>query len=317
VTIGKLLKQKVQTLSEAAQRFATVATRNALSVARWRVPYYSRLGLYPQALFVVGALIWFEYKPEWGVEGPGVAMAFVALAATYMAARGSESTRIEGAVWIAITFAMFVVEMHFLGVERRTRDAEQAALRTREELTRKDQNQSFTQLIREGEVLFKSLAEEKALTAKNLEHITGGTGYCWLVPLHPLPVGLGGNPAYQGNNWWQLGLKSSAKVVLPTCDLHFVPFPTGEEEKTGVMPSPPDIFYHFEKVPIILRRYYRYTENYMKGDRIYSGTITTPTRSFIEVIKFAPDPKDPTRYVPSCLVAELAGKTLENDCNPQ
>jgi hypothetical protein len=281
------------------------------------VPYYSRLGLYPQALFIVGALIWFEYKPEWGVEGPGVAMAFVALAATYMAARGSESTRVEGAVWIAITFAMFVVEMHFLGVERRTRDAEQAALRTREELTREDQNQAFTKLIHEGEGLFQSLAEEKALTAKSLEHITGGDEYCWLVPMTPLPVGLGGDAAYQGNNWWQLSLKNSGKVVLPTCDFRFMPFPTDQELKAGIVPSPPYLAYHFEKVPIMGRRYSRSTPYFIKGDRIYSGVVETPTRSFIEVIKFVPDPKDPTRIVPNCLVAEPSGKPLETDCAPQ
>lgn len=62
-----------------------------------------------------------------------------------------------------------------------------------------------------GKHLFKALAEEKALTAKNLEHITGGNGYCWVVPVHPQPVGLGGDPAYQGNNWWQLALRNSAK----------------------------------------------------------------------------------------------------------
>jgi len=33
------------------------------------------------------------------------------------------------------------------------------------------------------------------------------------------------------------------------------------------------------------RRYYRNTPHFIKGDRIYSGVIETPTRSFIEVIK--------------------------------
>ncbi len=65
------------------------------------------------------------------------------------------------------------------------------------------------------------------------------------------------------------------------------------------------------------RRYYRYTPYFIKGDRIYSGVIETPTRSFIEVIKFEPDPNDRTRYIPKCLVATPSGKMLENDCNPQ
>jgi hypothetical protein len=304
-------------LCEAAQSFAKAATRNGLLVARWPVPYYSRLGLYPQAIFIVGALIWFEYKPEWGVEGPGVAMSFVALAATYMAARGSESTRIEGAVWIAITFAMFVFEMHFLGVERKTRDFQQAALRKDEENTRLEQNQSFGQLLKEGEGLFRSLAEEKALTERSLEHITGGDAYCWLVPMTPLPVGLGGDSAYQGNNWWQLSLKNSGKVVLPTCDFRFMPFPTAQELKAGKIPNPSYLAYHFEKVPIMGRTISRSTPYFIKGDRLYSGVIETPTRSFIEVIKFELDPKDPTRIVPNCLVADSAGKPLEKECSPQ
>jgi hypothetical protein len=293
------------------------AFRRTSSIALWPVPFYSRLGLYPQAFFITGALVWFEYKPDWGVEGPGVAMAFVALAATYMAARGSESTRVEGVVWVAITFAMFGVEMHFLGVERRTRDAEQVASLSREEQTRQDQNRSFAQLIGEGQDLFRSLAEEKTMTAKNLEHLTGGGGYCWLVPISPLPAGLGGDAAHQGNNWWQLALKNSGDVVLPTCDFRFMPFPTDQELKAGVVPDPPYFSYHFEKVPTTGRTGARSTPYFIKGDRIYSGMVETPTRSFIEVIKFGPDPKDPAHIVPNCLVREPSGKTLETDCAPQ
>jgi hypothetical protein len=207
--------------------------------------------------------------------------------------------------------------MRSIAVEQRTRDAEQAELRRREENRRFEQARSFAGLIGQGQKLFTALAEEKALTAKNLEHITGGDGYCWLVPVTPLPVGLGGVPAYHGNNWWQLALKNSGKVVLPTCDLHFVPFPTDKELRSGVLPNPPDLFYHFEKVPVLGRRYYRYTSYFIKGDRIYSGVIFTPTRSFIEVIKFESDPKDQTRFVPNCLVASPSEKKLETDCNPQ
>jgi hypothetical protein len=295
------------------------ALRAMARVARWSVPYYSRAGFYPQAVFVVVALIWFEYRPAWAIQGPGVATGFLAVAAIYMAVRGSDSTRIEGAVWIVISVWLFAGEMHFIAVDRREHDAEQAELRDRDENTRREERQSFERVINNGERLFRALVAETALTAKNLQHITGGDGYCWLVPESPLPVGLGGDAAYQGNNWWQLGLRNSGKVVLPTCDLRFMPFPTEKEEKEGIAPTnPPFLFYHFEKVPVMNRRYYRTTPNYIKGDRIYSGVIETPTRSFIEVIKFEPDPKDHTRYIPTCMVSvQKTGKTLENDCNPQ
>lgn len=248
-------------------------------------------------------------------------MAFLAFAATYMAVRGADSTRVEGAIWIVITCALFAAEMHFIAHEREDHDKEQADLRFREESTRQEQNRAFSQLIADGQHLFGSLTEEKVLTAKNLRltaknlvHITGGGGYCWVTPVTPLPVGLGGAPAYQGGNWQQLLLRNSGSVVLPTCDIHFVPFATDEEFRKGLMPSPPDIFYHFEKVA---RREdgAHYTNYFIKGDRMYSGVIVTPTRQFIELIKFVPDPKDHTRYIPKCEVRAPAGKVLENDCD--
>jgi hypothetical protein len=153
--------------------------------------------------------------------------------------------------------------------------------------------------------------------SESIKIATGGDGYCWLVPESPLPVGLGGDAVYQGNNWWQLGLRSSGKVVLPTCNLRFFPFPTDKEFKEGITPNTSVLTYHFEKVPVMRRRDFRTTTNYIKGDRTYSGVIEMPTRSLIEIIKFEPDPKDPSRYVPKCMVAVPAGKTLENDCNPQ
>jgi len=174
--------QKVRELAIAVRRAARWMAQKAVSVASWSVPYYSRWGFYPQAVFVLVALVWFEYRPEWAVQGPGVAMAFLAVAAIFMAVRGSDSTRIEGAVWIVISCLLFAGEMQSLTVERKVRDVEQAELRAREETTRRQQTQSFTQLIGEGKHLFQELEEEKALTAKNLEHITGGDEYCWLVP---------------------------------------------------------------------------------------------------------------------------------------
>jgi hypothetical protein len=114
---------------------------------------------------------------------------------------------------------------------------------------------------------------------------------------------------------------------IPTCDIHLSPYPTDEEFRQGTVPQ--DVFYHFEKVPVMIdRRQYRYTSYYVKADRTYSGTIETPTARFNEVIKFERDPKEPTRLIPSCLVQESPeisaqgqalrpGKTLEKECFPQ
>jgi hypothetical protein len=308
-TFHALLVAVTQAVRSAVRRIQLIALKP--------VPHYSRVGLYLQANFAVVVLVWFEYRPSWTPQGPGVAMAFLAVAATIMAVRGPDSTRIEGVLWVAAAFCLFAAEMHSITVERRAHDVEQSELRSREDATRREQTESFAKLVRDGQHLFSALDEEKALTAKNLEHITGGDGYCWLVPISPLPVGLGGDPEHQGNNYWQLGLKNSGKVMLPTCNFRFMPFPTEKERKETVAPTPEFLFYPFVNVPIMGRRYYRYTSYFIKGDQIYSGVIETPTREFIEVIKFEASPNDPTRFSPSCMVSTTSGKILEKDCNPQ
>src|ERR1700740_752830 len=105
------LKLEANEITLAAWRTVRRAARKVVSSSLWQVPHYSRWGMYPQALFLVVALIWFEYRPEWAIQGPGVAMGFLAVAAIYMAVRGPDSTRIEGAVWIVVAFCLFAVEM--------------------------------------------------------------------------------------------------------------------------------------------------------------------------------------------------------------
>jgi hypothetical protein len=231
----------------------------------------------------------------------------------------------EGQVWLRWIYVSAFTVLGIIGLFFVIKQSNEAAV-SGSKLTQSlgDLKNSTTEMSRVEDLnaqlqqrLVDSSAMISSLAKQNLVATTGGNGYCWLVPMSPLPVGLGGDPAYQGDNWWQLGVKNSGTVVLPTCDLHFVPFPTAQELKAGVFPSPPDLFYHFEKVPIILRRYYRSTPYYIRGGRIYSGVIQTPTHSFIEVIKFEPDPNNRARFVPNCLVQATSGKKLETDCNPQ
>jgi len=319
----KGFKIKAHELTVAVERAARWAVSTAISVASWPVLHYSRWGLYPQAVFVAVTLFWFEYRPEWATQGPGVAMGFLAVAAIFMAVRGPDSTRVEGVLWIAVSCVLFIIEMNSITVERKIHDNEQAELRRTGENRRREQSQSFSKLIADGRNLFNTLAEEKTLTERNLEHITGGDAYCWLVPTHPIP-GLGQVPAPQGKNWWRLALKNSGKVVLPTCDIRLVPFSTDKEfaeNRQGIpLPPPPaPRSYHFDKVSVMGRRAYRPEEIFITGDRIYNLRIETPTRTFIEIISFAPDPNDPTLYIPKCEVRETWGqrKFREKDCDPQ
>lgn len=282
-------------------------------VILWHIPhhYYSRWGLYPQAIFITIALVWFELHPDWATQGPGVAMAFLAVAAIWMGLRGSHSTRTEGAVWIAISLALFWGEMHFIRADREAHDAEQAVLRSREETARQEQADSFQKVIEDGKRLFKSLAEEKAVTTESLERITGGDEYCWVSPAPSLSVSLGGDPAHQGGNWWQLVLRNSGKVPLPTCDIRFVSFPLlGQAGQSEILS------YHFEKVPSADRGHQR-EPYYIEGNRRYSGVIETPTHQFVEFITFEHDPKDPTRSIPKCTVTPPGEQVLlEGLCDP-
>ena len=111
---------------------------------------------------------------------------------------------------------------------------------------------------------------------------------------------------------WSAYVQRTPKV-LPTCYLRFMPYPTDEEFKAGVVPSLPFLSYYFEKIPVLGRRYDQFTPYFIKGDRMYSGVIQTPTRS-IEVIKFERDPDSPTLYIPKRTVVELPEKVLENEC---
>jgi hypothetical protein len=227
----------------------------------------------------------------------------------------------EKAAWTFVMFALMWLEIRSIYLDRRAHDVEQAAARKEQLKHFKEVGDGITTAIDESQKQFDATMQRSNSilggVSESITIATGGDGYCWLVPETPLPVELGGDAAYQGNNWWQLALKNSGKVPLPTCDLRFMPFASDEERKSGNVPFRNFIPYHFEKVPVMGRRYFRTTPNYIKGDRIYSGVIETPTRSFVEVIKFEPDPKDPSRYIPKCMVSVPAGKTLENDCNPQ
>jgi hypothetical protein len=142
------------TLALLRERVVLFAWRR---IALWPVPYYTRWGLYPQAVFSVIALIWFEYRPDWAIQGPGVAMAFLAVAAIIMAVRGPDSTRIEGGVWIAASCLLFAGEMHFLKADRQAHDTEQREIQRAEESRRQEQAQSFAKLIGDGQRLFLSL----------------------------------------------------------------------------------------------------------------------------------------------------------------
>lgn len=290
---------------EGVLNILTRTGRRGMLIVRRAVPNYSRGGMYLQAFFVVLALVWFGYRPRWAVQGPGIAMAFLAVAAILMAVRGSDLTRVESAVWIVVSVCLFAAEMHSI-----------AAFQQTEEEGRQEQVRTFGRVIADGRQLFRAVNGEKVLTernleltAQNLEQVTGGSEYCWLRPMPPLPVDFGGDPAHQGGNYWQLELVNSGHVVLPSCDIELMPFPTTQEMEENTARIPQPLFYHFDRVRLGGHN----TPYFITGDRIYSGRIDTPTRSFREVIKFDPAPSLPEYYAPDCTVVTMSGKVLRKE----
>ncbi|MGB8063238.1 MAG: hypothetical protein WCF26_15190 [Candidatus Sulfotelmatobacter sp.] len=107
--------------------------KNLLAIFLYPVPHYTRWGMYPQAAFIVACLFWFQYRPEWGTLGPGVAIAFLAVAAVIMAVRADYLKHSEAIVWILIAFVLFWIEMRSISEDRFNHDAQQAEIRTREQ----------------------------------------------------------------------------------------------------------------------------------------------------------------------------------------
>ena len=152
---------------------------------------YSRAAFYIQSGCVVACL----FGLQWWPAVPGVAIGFLGVAAAIMAVRAEHFTPWEGAIWIAISFALFVVEIRVIYNDRAEHDAQQAEMRTRENEARQKEADSFAALLKEGHSLFGATQQVEALTKKNLENITGGESFAIVTPqvwsgLVPIPLSI-------------------------------------------------------------------------------------------------------------------------------
>lgn len=264
-----------------------------------------RFALCVQVPLIVFAVIWFKFRPNWAIQRPGVAMAFLAVVAIIMAVRGERASTVERVVWVAASVALFVLEMVAI------RD-DHADLPRREEAARQEQARSFSNVIAQGQNLIQSLEEEKKLsvnnlklTARNLEHITGGDEYCWVAP----------NFQIRGSNSWTLTVMNSGDIPLPTCDLQFMETPSEEQLKRGLLNRQDWLVMHFG--PVAPRwQGHAETPYIVQGDRNYSGRIATPSRNLMEEITFETDPKNPNNVKPHCKV--FIGPTVpQSECFPK
>jgi hypothetical protein len=322
-------KRRTESLAHVIAAVSGWTIKKSISVARWPVPEYTRPGMYFQAAFVVLLLVWFEYQPDWAVQGTTVAMGLLAIAAVIMGLRGASIRRVEGTLWVILSVLLFAGEMQAIVRERKARDEELAQAITVETKARNEERDSFRKLLARGEALLNSLDEEKsltsknlALTAKNLEHITGGDEYCWVAPQTPLLSTAAGEPYIDNKSGnWQIVVMNSGKVVLPTCDVSLMEIPSAEQLKSGMKFSWFPHNMHFERLPVLGGgggHYFQMTSYLIPGGRNYSGVIRTPARELIEVITFDPDPKSLSGYTPHCKVLAPGGtKELQSDCFPK
>jgi len=159
------------------------------------------VGAYFRKLSCARCLLMVRVPPGMGNPSPGVAMAFLAVAAIswQLGARTPRASK----EWFGVAnyFSFVCGEMHSIADERKIR-SRASERRSREETTQREQTRSFTQLIADGQHLFKALAEEKGWNRENLEHILAAT-YIVGSYRYSSPVGLG-RPRIR-NNWWQLG----------------------------------------------------------------------------------------------------------------
>jgi hypothetical protein len=158
-----------------------MVVRYLATVASWKVPHYTRLGLYSQAIIVIVCLFYFQLWPLI----PTTAIGFLGFLAVVVAVRAVTPEHFswgERIVYILIAFALFAVEMRAIYKDRDEHDREQAAIRTSEDDARRKETDAFAELIKEGRGLLSSVKEIDALAKKSLEDITGGKSFAIITP---------------------------------------------------------------------------------------------------------------------------------------
>ena len=147
-----------------------------VSAAFREVPNYSRWGLYPQGLLIIGCIFCMQWWPLF----PGVAIGLLALVAVVMAVRADGFTRTEKVVWIAMSLVLCFVEIKTIYRDRTEYTKEQSKLQAEEEEARRKEREAFAALLEEGRGLFTQGKSVLDLSKKNLDAITGGDSFCYI-----------------------------------------------------------------------------------------------------------------------------------------
>lgn len=149
------------------------------------VPRYTRWGLYPQVVFVVGC--WFCM--HWWPIVPGVSIGFLALAASIMAVRADSFTPTEKAVWVVISLALCSVELRTIYEDRDQHEREQAAARAEQLEEFKKISAGINTTISVNKKHFDATMNK---AQENINYLTGGNSYLYfkvLDPGNPMEIG--------------------------------------------------------------------------------------------------------------------------------
>jgi hypothetical protein len=187
------LRQQLGQFRQAITHSLHVIWVQGRSFALYPVPHshYTRWGLYPQAVMILACLFCFQWWPLI----PTVAIGFLGVVAVIMTVRADHFSHGERVVYVMIAFALFIVEMRAVYKDRDEHDRQQTELRIREDKARREEEEKFSALLKEGHSILGETQEVQTLTKKNLENITGGESFAVVTPqvltgLVPIPLSI-------------------------------------------------------------------------------------------------------------------------------
>jgi hypothetical protein len=154
------------------------------SLARWPVPHYGRPALYMQGLVVIAG----AFVLQWWPSVPGLAIGLLGFAAATMALE--HLTKPERAIWIAIIFALFVLESHSIIQDRNEHDKQQAQATEQEEQNFKVIANEITEAMRRSDRNFEQTMMRSdriiAEVGESIKTETGGDSFAF-VSFFPEP----------------------------------------------------------------------------------------------------------------------------------
>jgi hypothetical protein len=158
--------------------------------SRSSVPHYTRWGLYPQALILISFYAWWSFSTLL----PGEAIAFLAFVAVFMTVRADKFTIAERVTWVILGFIILRAELSVLYLDRSAHDAQQASDAREQQQRFENTLSSFHSLLTKSDeattrvnTVLKETQGVAKISRENLENLTGGSAFAYVVPSTTLP----------------------------------------------------------------------------------------------------------------------------------